>query len=105
GTKLGDINLELREGTTLSGPCEAKTARGAITFEVPKTLSATLTVSTQSGSILSTLPLQTQKPTWARTVLGPTPTAGSPPELTLSTVQGNIRLKRLQSWRPGVDEK
>jgi hypothetical protein len=88
-TVNGSIDAEM--GTVLREPLEFETVNGGITLVLPADSGAELRASTVNGDILTDLPITVRGRFNHRRVSGTIGRGG--PQLMLSTVNGNIRLR------------
>ena len=85
--------IRVRAGTIGDGPVEYETVNGSITLELPQGLDADVEMRTVNGSITSEdFPITVQGRFDRRRISGKIGKGG--PELSVSTVNGSIRLRR-----------
>ena len=85
--------IRVKAGTIGDGPVEYETVNGSITLELPEKMNANIEMRTVNGSITSEdFPITVQGRFDRRRISGKIGTGG--PELSVSTVNGSIRLRR-----------
>jgi len=85
--------IRVKAGTIGDGPVEYETVNGSITLELPDSMNADIEMRTVNGSITSEdFPITVQGRFDRRRISGKIGKGG--PELSVSTVNGSIRLRR-----------
>lgn len=85
--------IRVRAGTIGEGPVEYETVNGSITLELPEGLNANIELRTVNGSVTSEdFPITVQGRFDRRRISGKIGKGG--PEMSVSTVNGSIRLRR-----------
>lgn len=86
--------IRVRTGTIGDGPAEYETINGGITLDLPEGLNANIEMRTVNGSVTSEdFPITVQGRFDRRRISGKIGKGG--PELSVSTVNGSIRLRRI----------
>jgi DUF4097 and DUF4098 domain-containing protein YvlB len=96
-TSDGTLDLNLREGTKLTGASTIRSSDGSVTIRVPQSFAADLSVHTSDGHVDCTLPLTMDHyqsgGDQGHQLHGKLNGGGTP--LTITTSDGNVKIKSL----------